>query len=76
MQRFLQLPREVLPAAARTAGRNIGNTLVIVDLKGFGYVAPVYCPYCIYSEIMQAEPVLASQGARKRLLPNIPRLLS
>jgi hypothetical protein len=36
---FIQLPREVLPAAARVAGRNIGNSLVIVDLKGFGYLA-------------------------------------
>ncbi|EKM84004.1 hypothetical protein AGABI1DRAFT_110608 [Agaricus bisporus var. burnettii JB137-S8] len=29
------LPREVLPAASRVAGRHIGTTLVIVDLKGF-----------------------------------------
>ena len=36
----LQLPREVLPAAARAAGRSITNTLVIVDLRGFGYVVP------------------------------------
>lgn len=35
---FLQLPREVLPAAARAAGRNISTSLVIVDLKGFGYI--------------------------------------
>ncbi|KAJ3571562.1 hypothetical protein NP233_g3671 [Leucocoprinus birnbaumii] len=30
------LPREVLPAATRAAGKSINNTLVIVDLKGFG----------------------------------------
>ncbi|KAJ6512258.1 CRAL TRIO domain-containing protein [Mycena vitilis] len=30
------LPREVLPACSRLAGRPIGNVLVIVDLKGFG----------------------------------------
>jgi len=32
------LTREVLPASARHAGRDIGSVLVIVDLKGFGYV--------------------------------------
>lgn len=30
------LPREVLPAASRAAGRRIEQTLVIVDLGGFG----------------------------------------
>lgn len=30
------LTREVLPAACRAAGRHIGQSLVIVDLKGFG----------------------------------------
>ncbi|KAF8895522.1 CRAL-TRIO domain-containing protein [Infundibulicybe gibba] len=30
------LTREVLPGASRQAGHPIGNTLVIVDLKGFG----------------------------------------
>ncbi|TFK40778.1 CRAL-TRIO domain-containing protein [Crucibulum laeve] len=30
------LAREVLPAAARAAGKEIGTTLVIVDLQGFG----------------------------------------
>ena len=30
------LPREVLPAASREAGRPIEQSLVIVDLKGFG----------------------------------------
>ncbi|KAG8214483.1 CRAL-TRIO domain-containing protein [Butyriboletus roseoflavus] len=30
------LPREVLPAASRAAGRHIWQSLVIVDLKGFG----------------------------------------
>jgi len=30
------LTREVLPASARAAGKPVGNTLVIVDLKGFG----------------------------------------
>jgi hypothetical protein len=32
------LPREVLPAASRAAGKHIGQGLVIVDLKGFGLV--------------------------------------
>jgi hypothetical protein len=32
------LIREVLPASSRQAGRTIGTVLVIVDLKGFGYV--------------------------------------
>ena len=31
------LTREVLPAAACAAGKPIGGTFVIVDLKGFGY---------------------------------------
>jgi len=30
------LPREVLPAASRAAGKHIGQGLVIVDIKGFG----------------------------------------
>ncbi|KAF9533106.1 CRAL/TRIO domain-containing protein [Crepidotus variabilis] len=30
------LTREILPAASRCAGRDIGSTFVIVDLKGFG----------------------------------------
>lgn len=30
------LAREVLPAASRAAGRHIEQSLVIVDLKGFG----------------------------------------
>jgi hypothetical protein len=32
------LPREILPATSRKAGRPIGTVFVIVDLKGFGYV--------------------------------------
>jgi len=31
-----QLPREILPAASRRAGRTIGTVFVIADLKGFG----------------------------------------
>lgn len=30
------LPREILPAASRKAGKPIGSVFVIVDLKGFG----------------------------------------
>lgn len=31
------LPREVLPACSRAAGKHIGGTFVIVDLKGFSF---------------------------------------
>lgn len=32
------LTREVLPAASRAAGRCIDQSIVIADLRGFGYV--------------------------------------
>jgi hypothetical protein len=33
------LTREVLPAAASASGKPVDGALVIVDLKGFGYVS-------------------------------------
>jgi hypothetical protein len=35
-QLLKQLPREILPAASRKAGKRIESAFVIVDLKGFG----------------------------------------
>jgi hypothetical protein len=32
------LPREILPATSRKAGKHIGTIFVVVDLKGFGWV--------------------------------------
>jgi hypothetical protein len=34
------LTREILPASAVAAGKQVETVLVIVDLKGFGCVAP------------------------------------
>lgn len=33
------LPREVFPGASKVAGRPIDANLVVVDLKGFGWVS-------------------------------------
>ena len=58
------LPREVLPAASRQAGRPIGTTFVIVDLRGFRYDgcnphAPLFLP--ISSQLVS---LLANENAR------------
>lgn len=36
------LTREVLPAASRAAGKHIHQSIVIVDLKGFGFVVGAF----------------------------------
>jgi hypothetical protein len=36
------LTREVLPAASRAAGERIHQSIVIVDLKGFGFVVGAF----------------------------------
>lgn len=37
---MLQLSREVVPAAARQAGKELEEGLFILDLQNFGYALP------------------------------------
>ncbi|KAJ2921164.1 hypothetical protein H1R20_g2486, partial [Candolleomyces eurysporus] len=61
------LPREVLPACSRAAGKHIGGTFVIVDLKGFsmGQLAIVNAPSSFTMIWAMIKPWISKETAAK-----------
>jgi hypothetical protein len=70
------LTREVLPAASRAAGERIHQSIVIVDLKGFGFVVGASCCQSNTLTFVQVITVLASEITGTSLIPNLAGLLS